>query len=80
MIDYLLKVLYIYLYINILADSLETLIENKIKEFDQRFENTFKLTEKGFNDNQIKFAQAIMSNLLGGIGLDRFLFRIKYYI
>nr|CAG8603675.1 8759_t:CDS:10 [Entrophospora candida] len=50
------------------AGNLGVLVEKNSKEFDQRFENTFKLTEKGFNSNQIKFAQSITSNLLGGIG------------
>lgn len=61
-----------------LADNLGVLIEKNSKGFDQRFENTFKLTEKGFNSNQIKFAQTITSNLLGGIGLD-FVFKSKNY-
>jgi len=33
-----------------------------------RFEKTFGLREKGFDDKQISFAQTIMSNLIGGIG------------
>ncbi|CAH1761949.1 6763_t:CDS:10 [Entrophospora sp. SA101] len=53
---------------NIDSGNLGVLVEKNSKEFDQRFENTFKLTEKGFNSNQIKFAQSITSNLLGGIG------------
>ncbi|KAJ8957230.1 hypothetical protein NQ318_007794, partial [Aromia moschata] len=36
--------------------------------FDERFEATFKLRNKGFTDREIKFAQAAVSNMVGGIG------------
>lgn len=36
--------------------------------FDKRFENTFKIAEKGFSEGEIDFAKAAMSNLIGGIG------------
>ncbi|CAG9768795.1 unnamed protein product [Ceutorhynchus assimilis] len=36
--------------------------------FNQRFEDTFALKHKGFTENQIRFAQAALSNMVGGIG------------
>ena len=37
-------------------------------EFDRKFEKLFHLTGKGFGDEEVAFAQAALSNLLGGIG------------
>ncbi|KAJ3089596.1 Processing alpha glucosidase I [Quaeritorhiza haematococci] len=50
------------------GDSLTKLFDDASETFRNRFEKTFKLTEKGFTPAQIKFAQAIMSNMLGGLG------------
>lgn len=36
--------------------------------FNQRFEDTFALKSKGYNQKQINFAQAALSNMIGGIG------------
>lgn len=36
--------------------------------FTQRFEDTFKLNEKTYNKKEIEFAQAALSNMVGGIG------------
>lgn len=36
--------------------------------FDQRFEDTFHLKEKGYDTKHISFAQSTLSNMLGGIG------------
>merc|ERR1712240_13498 len=36
--------------------------------FDLRFEKTFHLNEKGYNQSAVKFAQSAMSNMVGGIG------------
>ncbi|XP_017783438.1 PREDICTED: mannosyl-oligosaccharide glucosidase [Nicrophorus vespilloides] len=36
--------------------------------FNQRFEDTFNLQEKGYKTREIQFAQAALSNMLGGIG------------
>ncbi|XP_016840583.1 mannosyl-oligosaccharide glucosidase GCS1 [Nasonia vitripennis] len=38
------------------------------KQFDERFEKTFKLKEKGYKNDEIKFAQLAFSNMIGGIG------------
>jgi mannosyl-oligosaccharide glucosidase len=59
---------------DLLAESLTSGLKTKSQEFDQRFEKTFGLSEKGFNDSQIYFAQTIMSNLIGGIGYCFILF------
>ena len=37
-------------------------------KFDLRFEKTFHLEGKGFNTSAVTFAQAAMSNMIGGIG------------
>ncbi|RIA87932.1 Glycoside Hydrolase Family 63 protein [Glomus cerebriforme] len=50
------------------SESLTTGLKSRSQEFDQRFEKTFGLKEKGFDGDQIYFAQTIMSNLIGGIG------------
>lgn len=36
--------------------------------FEGKFENTFHLKSKNFDQNHVKFAQAAFSNLIGGIG------------
>uniref|UniRef100_A0A8D8G110 Mannosyl-oligosaccharide glucosidase n=2 Tax=Culex pipiens TaxID=7175 RepID=A0A8D8G110_CULPI len=43
-------------------------LERHVKKFSRRFSNTFKLQEKGFNGSQIGFAEAALSNMVGGIG------------
>ncbi|CAG8443656.1 9694_t:CDS:10 [Ambispora gerdemannii] len=43
-------------------------LESSIQEFDQRFEKTFGLSEKGFTEKEIDFAKMALSNLIGGIG------------
>lgn len=44
------------------------ILESKRSEFNERFEKTFRLTEKGYTDAEIDFAQASLSNMIGGIG------------
>lgn len=36
--------------------------------FDQKFEETFKLKQAGFNEQKIEMAMVALSNLIGGIG------------
>ncbi|KAI9287289.1 glycoside hydrolase [Umbelopsis sp. AD052] len=44
-------------------------LETATTKFDQKFENTFHLSEKGFKSpEEIEFGQFLLSNLLGGIG------------
>ncbi|CAG8734035.1 28074_t:CDS:10, partial [Dentiscutata erythropus] len=49
-------------------EDFTSILESKSKNFDTRFENTFGLASKGFDENQISFAHEILSNLIGGIG------------
>lgn len=44
------------------------ILNSKRTEFDLRFEKTFHLKEKGYASSEIAFAQAAMSNMIGGIG------------
>lgn len=43
-------------------------LEKHEKLFDDKFENVFELRKKGFSEEQIQFAEAAFSNLIGGIG------------
>lgn len=43
-------------------------LQEKLSEFDKRFEDTFHLVAKGYLANEIKFAKYAVSNLVGGIG------------
>lgn len=44
------------------------ILNKKKKEFEDRFEKTFHLRDKGYSDYEIGFAQAALSNMIGGIG------------
>lgn len=44
------------------------LLEKHKSTFNEKFEKVFNLKQKGFNTKSIKFAQAALSNLIGGIG------------
>lgn len=43
-------------------------LNEKVQEFDAKFEQTFRLKEKGFVEEQISFARSALSNMLGSIG------------
>lgn len=43
-------------------------IQAEIQDYDDQFEKSFGLAEKSFNSSMIEFAQAALSNLVGGIG------------
>ncbi|XP_059063009.1 mannosyl-oligosaccharide glucosidase [Achroia grisella] len=43
-------------------------LEHKKKSFDTEFENKFKLSEKGYSNEDVAIARAAMSNMIGGIG------------
>ena len=52
-----------------LSDALFTKLFSKQQEtFEKKFENKFQLHKKGFNEEQISFAKAALSNMVGGIG------------
>lgn len=50
------------------GDVFETALSKAYKNFVDKFERTFKLTERKFSATAIEMAQATMSNLIGGIG------------
>ena len=50
------------------GEDYTTILQEKLKDFDEKFEATFALQKLGFNQSQIRFAQAAMSNMIGGIG------------
>ncbi|KAJ3212030.1 Processing alpha glucosidase I [Clydaea vesicula] len=58
--DYILK--------KMTGEKLTELISKNSVKFDERFENTFGLQEKGYNEEEIAFSKTLMSNLIGGIG------------
>ncbi|KAJ3115483.1 Processing alpha glucosidase I [Phlyctochytrium bullatum] len=47
-------------------------LEDKLAEasavFEQKFEDAYKLRQKKYSEEEIAFAQALVSNLIGGIG------------
>ena len=50
------------------GDVFEAALSKAHKKFVDKFERTFKLTERKFPITAIEMAQATMSNLIGGIG------------
>jgi len=53
---------------SLVGNSYTKLLKKKVDMFDLRFEKTFHLTEKGYNESGVRFAQSAMSNMVGGIG------------
>ncbi|KAI8372558.1 glycoside hydrolase [Choanephora cucurbitarum] len=52
----------------ITSEILSAGLIEKERAFDDRFEKTFGLKQKGFKQQEIEFAQYLLSNMLGGIG------------
>ncbi|KAM4603146.1 LOW QUALITY PROTEIN: mannosyl-oligosaccharide glucosidase-like [Discoglossus pictus] len=50
------------------GESLNELLEEHKRKMEGRFQRTFPLAEKGFIPEQVAFAQAALSNMLGGMG------------
>lgn len=51
------------------AQDMDAKLETATRKFDQKFEHTFHLSEKGFKSpEEIEFGEFLLSNLLGGIG------------
>ena len=46
----------------------DTMIMKHIDNFDKKFEKVFELEKKGYPEEEIKFAKAALSNMVGGIG------------
>ena len=44
------------------------LFNQRVKEFDEKFETKFQLSKKNFTAEEIDFAKAAMSNMIGGMG------------
>ncbi|XP_055389385.1 uncharacterized protein LOC129618575 [Condylostylus longicornis] len=51
-----------------IGEDYTQLLKKKIDEFDNKFEKTFNLENKKFSQDEINFAKAALSNMLGGIG------------
>ena len=43
-------------------------LQKYLKQFDVKFESLFGLNEKGFKEDEVYFAKATLSNMLGSIG------------
>ena len=54
---------------SLVGNSYTKLLKKKVDMFDLRFEKTFHLTEKGYNESGVRFAQSAMSNMVGGMWL-----------
>ena len=50
------------------GEAYDALLQKHRNDFKKRFESKFHLKEKGYSDEDIEFATAAMSNLIGGIG------------
>nr|CAD7573367.1 unnamed protein product [Timema californicum] len=50
------------------ADTYTRELQRSQDEFHHRFEATFNLEKKGFSGEEILFAKAVLSNVIGGIG------------
>lgn len=50
------------------GDVLSNIFGQESERFNSRFSNTFNLAQKGYDHAHIKFAQTLLSNLIGGIG------------
>uniref|UniRef100_A0A8C8S4D2 Mannosyl-oligosaccharide glucosidase n=1 Tax=Pelusios castaneus TaxID=367368 RepID=A0A8C8S4D2_9SAUR len=53
---------------SLVGEALSQELASHVAAFEQRFEETFSLGRKGFTLQQQRFAQAALSNMLGGLG------------
>jgi mannosyl-oligosaccharide glucosidase len=51
-----------------IGDDYSKLLANKRQEFEEKFSDKFQLKRKGYGDDEIKVAEAALSNMLGSIG------------
>lgn len=51
-----------------IGDDYTKLLTKKRKEFEKKFSDVFQLKQKGYKDEEIKAAEASLSNMLGSIG------------
>ncbi|XP_018320020.1 mannosyl-oligosaccharide glucosidase isoform X2 [Agrilus planipennis] len=52
----------------LVGDTYTDMLRWHTSRFAQRFDDTFHLKEKGYGPKEINFAQAALSNMIGGIG------------
>ncbi|RWS31322.1 mannosyl-oligosaccharide glucosidase-like isoform X1 [Leptotrombidium deliense] len=50
------------------VSDFDSLLKTKQDEFDSKFEDIFHLKEKGYGKDEINFAKAAVSNMIGSIG------------
>ncbi|MEE6526488.1 hypothetical protein FKM82_027178, partial [Ascaphus truei] len=50
------------------AEALSSALAERRRDMEERFRRTFRLEEKGFAPDQVAFARAALSNMLGGMG------------
>lgn len=50
------------------GETFTALLNKHIEDFDNQFENRFHLSEKGLKTEEINFAKAALSNMIGSIG------------
>lgn len=52
----------------LIRDTFSQELKSHQTKFDAQFENTFHLSDKGYSNEEMDFAKACLSNLVGGIG------------
>ncbi|CAL1530223.1 unnamed protein product [Lymnaea stagnalis] len=50
------------------GDIFTAALQDRVNSFNKKFEQVFKLKEKGYKEKDVSFAKAALSNMLGGIG------------
>ncbi len=68
MLFQILNVFFISVSDDLYGDSYTAELKEMQTDFNRRFEDTFGLRKRGYDDKAIRFAQAAMSNMIGGIG------------
>jgi len=53
---------------SLVGDRFSQILSDREDSFDLKFEQLFQLSNKGYNDSAIHFAQSALSNMIGGIG------------
>lgn len=54
--------------VRLLGSTFASLKDELSSEFDRKFEEKFPLSAEGFSTDEVQFAQAALSNMVGGIG------------
>ena len=53
---------------SLMGEAYTQLLSEKEDNFDLKFEQIFQLSNKGYNESAVEFAQSALSNMVGGIG------------